>query len=158
MALSQHLTRWIMASVEKHFRARLQGITMFVEGQMRDTRTLKDFAELRVDGPNFTELSKDYWNVYIEINILIQSAQDQDNRYRIYNTIGIMAAAFEGIIKILRLGDGSSDDQSLIGCIKLQGDKDANERIKISHFGQIEAKTDIFQSTVEGHYAMELRE
>ncbi len=147
-----------MASVAEHFDARRQGLTMFIEGQLRDTRLLKDFIELRVDGPNMTELSKGYWYIFTEINVLVQSAQDQDNYHRIYASVGIVAAAFEQIIRISRLGSGVDDDQSLVGCIKLQGDKDARERIQISHFGQVEPRTGIFQSTVEGHYAMNLHE
>ena len=158
MPLSKHLTRWIMASVAEHFDARRQGLTMFVEGQLRETKTLKDFIELRVDGPYLTELSNDYWEVFIEINILVQSAQDQINYHRIYASVGIVTAAFEHIIQIFRIGKELADDGTLVGCMKLKGDKDARERIQTNHFGQVEPETGIFQSSVEGHYVMELHE
>lgn len=125
---------------------------------MRRTSDLKDFFELRVDGPYYTELSKGFWRVYIEINVLIQSAQDKIDRFRIYKTAGVVAAAFERIISIFKYGDEVGDDDSLVGCLKLLGDKEARERIQISHFGQVEPQTGISQSTVEAHYVGELRE
>ena len=158
MPLSQHLPRWIISSVSQHFEGRRQGIFMFIEGQLRDTSDLKDFFELRVDGPYYTELSKGFWRVYIEINVLIQSAQDKEDRFRIYKTAGVVAAAFEQVISIFKYGDEVGDDNSLVGCMKLLGDKEARERIQISHFGQVGPETGISQSTVEAHYVAELRE
>lgn len=158
MPLSQHLPRWIIASVSRHFEDRRQGIPMFIEGQIRQTRELEDFIEIRIDGPNYTELSKSFWRVYIEINVLIQSVQDKKDRFRIYKSTGVVASAFENVISIFKFGDEAGDDDSLVGCLKLQGDRSARERVQISHFGQIEPQTGIFQSTVEAHYVAELRE
>ena len=158
MPLSKDLPRWIVASVSQHFEDRRQGIFMFIEGQLRRTSDLKDFIELRIDGPHYTELSKGFWRVYIEINVLIQSAQDKIDRYRIYKSAGVVASAFEQTISIFKFGDEVGDDDSLVGCLKLLGDKEARERVQISHFGQIEPETGIFQSTVEAHYVVELHE
>lgn len=158
MPLNQNLIRWIIASISKHFDDRRQGMTLFIEGQIRDTRTLKDFIELRIDGPYLTELSKGFWNVYIEINVLVQSAQDQTNYHRIYNSVGVVVAAFEQAISIFKYGSGAGDDGSLVGCMKLLGDKEARERIQVSHFGQVEPDIGIFQSTVEAHYETQIRE
>jgi len=158
MPLDQNLERWIIASVSKHFDDRRQGIAMFIEGQLRDTRTLKDFFELRIDGPYLTELSKGYWDVYIEINALVQASQDQADYHRIYKTAGIVRAAFTNTIGIFKFGDGAGDDQSQIGCLTLLGDKEKRERIQVSHFGQVEPDTGIFQSTVEAHYEAQIRE
>ena len=158
MALDQNLTRWIIASVSQHFMDRRQGLTVFMEGQVRDTRTLKDFLELRVDGPSMTELSKGYWRVFIEINVLVQSAQDNADYHRIYESVGIAAAAFTGTLSIYKYGDKAGDDDSLVGCMQLQGDRSKTERIQISHFGQVEPETGVFQSSVEGHYAVNLSE
>jgi len=131
---------------------------MFIEGQLRNTRELKDFIELRIDGPDQTELSKDFWKVYIEINVLVQSAQDDADYHRIYNSVGVVTAAFEQTISIFKLGDGDDDDDSLVGCFNLLGDNEARERIKISHFGQVGPDTGIFQSSIEGHYVAMLSE
>jgi len=158
MSLNQNLTRWIIASISKHFEDRKQSLTVFIEGQIRKTRELLDFLELRIDGPNQTELSKGFWQVYVEINVLVQSAQNAANYHRIYNSVGIAVAAFTQSISILKLGTAVGDDGSLVGCLNLQGDKEARERIQISHFGQVEPETGIFQSSVEGHYVATLRE
>lgn len=158
MPLSKHLPRWIIASVSQHFEDKREGIPMYIEGQIRQTSDLKDFFELRVDGPYYTELSKGFWRVYTEINVLIQSAQDKEDRFRIYKTAGVIAAAFEQVISIFKYGDEVGDDDSLVACLKLLGDKGARERIQISHFGQVAPATGISQSTVEAHYATELHE
>lgn len=158
MPLDQNLPRWIFASVSKHFDARRQGIPMFIEGQLRKTRAEEDFIELRVDGPYYTEISKGFWNVYIEINVLVQAAQDQADYHRIHKLVGVVAAAFTQVISILKLGDNVGDDDSLVACLKLLGDKEKRERIQISHFGQVEPETGIFQATVEAHYEAQIRE
>lgn len=128
---------------------------MFIEGQLRDTRTLKDFIELRVDGPRFTEVSKGYWLVYCEVNMLVQSTMDDRDYHRIERTLGTVIIAFSNIY-VYRLGDGAGDDQSLLGCLRLVQDERTRERLQVYRLGQIEKTNQILQAVVEGHYRMEL--
>lgn len=157
MAVNKNWPRWIFASVSKHFDAEKQGLHMFVEGEHRDTRDKLDFLEFRLDGPYITEVSKGYFRLYIEVNILVQSTKNQTNIHRIHENVGIAAAAFWNGIKVFKYGNGVDDDQSYLGCLQLVTDARGKERIQISHFGQIEPKTRVLQATVEGHYEMFLK-
>jgi len=144
--------RWIFASVSQHFYNRKQSISeMYIEGQHRDTRTLKDFIELRMDGPQFTEISKGMWRIYGEVNILVTAVMDDENYHRIHQNVGIVAAAFTDI-ELFKYGDGVEDDGSQWGCWKLIQDSRKRQRIDIFHFGIVDVKSKVVQATVEGHY------
>lgn len=157
MAVNKNWPRWIFASVSKHFDAEKNGLKLFIEGQHRDTREDKDFLEFRLDGPYITEVSHNYFRLYIEVNVLVQSTKDQTSYHRIHENVGIAAAAFWNGIKVFKYGDGVGDDDSYLGCLRLVTDARGKERIQISHFGQIEPKTRLLQATVEGHYEMFLQ-
>lgn len=152
----QHWPRWVFASVSQHFVDRRQGLHIFVEGVHRNTRTEKDFIELRVDGPYLTELSKGYWRIYGEVNVLVQSAMDDEDFHRVWKDVGIVVAAFTSI-EIFKYGDESYDDGSLLGCYKLVFDTRGKERVQISQFGKIGPNTALQQATVEAHYEMHLK-
>ena len=149
--LNQHWPRWVFASISKHFSDNRQGLPLFIEGQQRDTRSLKDFIELRLDGPQFTEISRNYWRIYFEVNILVQSTMDDKNYHRIHQNVGIVAAAFTGIV-LYKYGNGSSDDQKAWACANLIQDTAKRQHLDIFHFGQIDKQLQLMQATVEGHY------
>ena len=152
----QHWPRWITASLNKHFDARKQTLPLFIEGMHRETRSEKDFLELRRDGPYLTELSKGVWKVYMEVNVLIQSAMDDTNMYRIDKSVGIVVAACTAI-PVYKYGDDPLvDDGSLLGCLKVVSDARGKERIQVNHFGKINPSTPLIQASVEVHYSMRL--
>jgi len=147
----EYWPRWIAASINKHFDARKGTLPLFIEGMHRATRTEKDFLELRHDGPYLTELSKGVWRVYTEVNILIQSAMDDENIYRVYVDVGRAVQACTAI-PIYKYGSGVMDDGTLLGCLKVVADSRGKERIQVNHFGQIGKDTRLIQATVEVHY------
>jgi len=160
--IDKNWSRWIFASVSNHFNNRKEDLPLFIEGQHRDTRedqkepgTVNEFLELRMDGPKLTETSKDDWNLYFEINILVQVTMDDFNATRIHRNVGIVAAAFTDI-GIFKVGKTDDDDGSLLECLRLIQDKRRREAIVVSHFGQIEPKTKLIHATVEGHYEVDL--
>ena len=155
MAILENLPRWLFASVSKHFDDNKQDLALFIEGQYRTTRNIKDFIELRFDGPDLTEISKGYWKVYTEINVLVQSAMDDENFHRIHTTVGKVVAAFTDI-EVYKYGTGDDDDDSLLGCLVLLADARSKEKTKVAHFGQIGPDTMLLQASVEGHYLMHL--
>jgi len=149
--INKNWPRWVFASISKHFDGKRQGLPLFIEGQHRDTRSLKDFIELRMDGPQFTEISRKYWRLYFEINILVQSTIDDNNYHRIHQNVGIVAAAFSDIV-LFKYGDGPDDDQELWACAHLMQDTRKRQHLDIFHFGQIDKQCKLLQATVEGHY------
>lgn len=159
MSADPNWARWIFASISRHFAdaASVATIPLFIEGQHRDTRELKDFFELRVDGPNLREVSKGCWLLRVEINVLVQSTMDDDNYHRIHQNVGICSVAFDKVINVYRKGTGPFDDQSFVGCLRLLQDRERRDYLEINHFGQIDVKTKLMQATVEGHYRMELQ-
>lgn len=154
MSANPNWPRWIFATVSKHFADALT--PLFIEGQHRDTRELKDFFEMRLDGPTLREVSKGYWILRIEINILVQSAMDDKNYHRIHQSVGNAAAAFDAVINVYKYGNNIQDDQSFVGCLRLLQNRETRDYLEINHFGQIDKKTKLMQATVEGHYQMEL--
>ena len=159
MSVNQNWSRWIFASVGNHFDNLRQGIPLYIEGQPRiiDRDNAKAIFELRVDGPYFTEVSRKYWDIYIEINVLIQSVKTDTDFHRIRRLTGIVESAFIDIMSY-RYGDGVDDDDSYLGCLRLIQNLSSSEKIQTSHFGQLDPATNLEQSTVEGHYKMTLNE
>ena len=120
----------------------------------RQTKDLEEFAEIRIDGPKINQLSKDYWRLYIEINILIQTVMDDDDLHRLYRNIGDVNMAFQNCISVYKYGTGDDDDDSQLGCFKLVTDRFDRENIVTSNFGQIDKSVRLQQATVEAHYEM----
>lgn len=155
MTFDKNWDRWIFASISKEFNDNRQTIPLFVEGQHRDdTQDKATLFELRIDGPNYTEVSKDCWRIDIEVNILVQAAMDNEDFHTIRKLCGIASAMFINNLPIFKFGDGVDDDDSLLSCMKLLQDVKGRERIQTSHFGQIDPSVKVQQSTVEGHYRM----
>lgn len=152
--------RWIFASISKHFNDGVNALTpvlpLFIEGQHRNTRTIKDFVELRVDGPKWREVSKSCWFGRVEINVLITSHMDESNYHRIHTTAGDIQNLFQQRIPVYKLGSNPQDDQSFLGCLELIQDLRGIDSLELNHFQQRAADTLIQQATVEGHYKITL--
>jgi len=157
--------RWVHASIARHFELAVEttAFPMFVETEHRNTSVAtgnnvkgKDLFELRIDGPRSTELSSNYWELYTEINVLIQSTMDDDDSHRLLRSVGSVKAAFS-IIQIFKFGDGVNDDQTLLGCMKILMDPRRREHLETHMLGQIGDDTELTQAMVEGHYKMCLR-
>ena len=146
-------TRWILASISKHIDARKEGLNLFIEGQHRKTEGETSYLELRYQGPNLAEVSKGYWQVNVSVNMLIVTIMDDENWHDHVTNVGIAQAAFTTIF-VYKYGSKAGDDSSLLGCLKLV---DAGrEPIETSNFGQIDPNVKVQETTVEGHYELEL--
>lgn len=157
MPANKNWARWIFASVSRHFTDELSsaGIPLFIEGQHRDTSTLKDFVELRMDGPRSKEVSAGCWHLRVEINLLVQSSMDDVNYHRIHQTCGVVASAMKNNILVYRYGNTDiEDDSSFLGCLQLLIDQRGRDTIEINHFGMIHQETEIVQASVEAHYKL----
>jgi len=143
--------RWIFASVSKHFDDRKGDYELFIEGQYRNVNPPKDFFELRMDGPYITEQNKGYFQVYVEINVLVQSHMDDTNYHRIHETTGYVSSIYTGI-KLYKFGNGPLDTQEEFGCLRLLQNTQKRNRIEINQFGQIDPKVRLMQASIEGHY------
>ena len=153
--MNTNWAKWVVASVIKYFSDNIS-FDVFIEGMDRETSKLSDFAEIRVDGPKFNELSKNYWKIRIEVNILIHSVMSDTDLYHFYDNIGIVNKAFQNCISVYKRGNNVEDDNSHVGCLKLVIDRYDRENIVTSNFGQIDKSVKLQQATVEAHYEMYL--
>jgi hypothetical protein len=149
--LNSNWARWITASLTKHFVDRLNPLKVMLAGEERDeANPSQDFVELRIDGPDITEMSRNYYFFNIAINLLIQSKRTPNDLYKIHRDSGLGMAAFENNLSIYKYGDGPDDDQSSLGCMILQSG------VLVQQLGQIAPNANILQAMVSGDYQMTL--
>ena len=151
MTYDANWPRWIIASLARHFQD--CNANFFVEGFERDTDNVPEFVELRVDGPYIQQQLKDQWRLDVELNILI-CVNNSNNAYRPQEIQGQVVKKFLDCVEVLRIGNQEPDDQTLVGCLRLQ--QRGPEKIVITNFGQIKNEVKQNQSSIEGHYRMYL--
>lgn len=150
----ENLSRWLYASCSKYISGRADGIITFFEGADRP-KNAKTFAEFRMDGPRLTLLSRNYWQIWVAINVLVQNTMDDDGFHGKHVAIGKIVDAMNTPIPVYKFGDGISDDSTvLVGCLEMIHDK--FNRLQVNHFGQIDKTVRLEQATVEAHYLMYL--
>jgi len=159
--MDTNLARWVMSSVAVYFKtvADSLSLTYFVEGvDERDSDTMNvEHVEVRVNGPFVRELSRGYWRVNIDINILLMDYMQMstENAYDIAQWGGEFLAAMMEPIPIYRLGTGGNDDDSLVGCLTQR--TGFSEPARLIHFGQISKEDRLRQAAVDGRFEMYLR-
>lgn len=146
--------RWCYASINKYFDTYKGKYPLYLEGDERTLQDEAEFAELRIDGPFIANLQKGLYYLDVEINVLCQTHVDPRRHYRAQVMVGNFARAFRACIPVYRYGDGPLDDSSLLGIFNLL--RGSREKVDISYFGIIRNDTKILQTTVEGHYRLEL--
>ncbi|KKK55613.1 hypothetical protein LCGC14_3072780, partial [marine sediment metagenome] len=151
--LREHWPRWIFASVSKYFSeiATSSDLHFFIEGTHRQTKDYQKFIEFRMDGPSITELSKNYFQIDVEINMLWSFNQDQENFHESQRITGILLNAMTDIC-VYRYGDDSVDNSELLGTLSLRQDK--KNPIRVNNFGQVRTDVKLMQGTVEGTFRM----
>ncbi len=157
--------RYIFASVATYLKtiAADNSLPAIVEGL--DERTDKymestDRAEIRVNGPYSQELSKDYFRLWVDVNVLLTSRMDaKKNGYEIQRFSGIFLSAMDRPIPVWNYGkqpgdfvEADPDTQIHLGCLSPR--PATSESIKVLHFGQVEKTDRVKQSIVDARYVM----
>lgn len=152
---NQNWERWCKIAFIKHFDDGKGDTYFFAEGFPRATEDKSDYVELRLDGPYSREDAHKQWRLYYELNLLVVVRPDaKGDAYRINRLTGRFSELFTDNILVHKEGDTVDDDGTLLGYLRLV--PRLQERIQVSHFGQIRPDTHILQATVEGHYAIYL--
>lgn len=138
------LEKWILASVNEHFRTEITSMDFFFKAEKEQERK-SNYAELRYNGPMFQETLKGQTLVKIDINILVSTFIDTD-MYQHLKNVGEVRAAFMDI-PVYKYGDGNA----LIGCISLVQLSGQGRYLKIEHFGR-NPEIGALQSYVSGNY------
>lgn len=161
MAANPNWARWIVASLAKYLKtvADDNNIPAFVEGVEDRTDAVMqapDHVEIAVTGPLSREASRGYYILRVGIRVLIQSRMDNPpkNRYSPQQIAGYYHEALDAVIAVYRYGNGSEDDQTLLGCLSPLSGK--NDAVKVHHFGQMTQTDRLRQSMVDCWYEMEL--
>lgn len=154
--MDRNIPRWIKSSVVKWFSDQLSNDVYFhLEGCDRRTDDRRQYVEFRLDGPYSRELSNNYWEFDIEINILVVTVRNQTDIYEHDRSIGLVCSAFVPGIPVWKYGDTSDDDPTVqVGCLRVIP---KNELIRVTNFGQVRNDSRLLQSTVEASYKLNLR-
>jgi hypothetical protein len=161
MPANPNWARWVFASVATYLKqvAQQQQLAALVEGLDDRTTTVmeaSDRCEIRITGPFTKELSHNYFQIEVLVNVLFLSRYEEEkNQYAVMQKIGVFHEAMDGAIAIFKYGNQVGDDEhALVGCLSpVQGRNDA---IRVMHFGQITPTDRIKQSMVDARYRMEL--
>ena len=161
MPANPNWARWLFASVATYLKqvAEEENVSVMVEGlDERSTPFMEasDRVEIRITGPFTREPSRNYYQLRLDVNVLISSRFDgpDKNRYAFTQLAGLFHEAMDGAIAIYKFGNQPGDDETFVGCLSpLSGRNDA---VRVLHFGQINATDGLRQSMVDARYAMEI--
>ena len=161
MPANPNWARWVFASVATYLKevAKSEQLPVLIEGL--DDRTTEfmeatDRCEVRITGPFTKEVSHNYFQIEVVVNVLFLSRyEEQKNQYAIIQKTGVFQEAMDGAIAVYKYGTGPDDDEhALVGCLSpVQGRHDT---IRVMHFGQVDPTDRLKQSMVDARYRMEL--
>jgi len=162
MPANPNWARWVFASMATYLKqvAQDNNVPALIEGVDERASAFMDASdriEIRITGPYTRELSHNYYELSLDVNVLITSRFDgpDKNRYTPQKIAGIFQEAMDGAIAVYRYGDQpGDDDHALVGCLSPRsGRRDA---VRVLHFGQLNATDRIRQSLVDCGYVMEI--
>ena len=119
-------------------------ITMYIEGIERKTTEEDKHVEFRMDACGTEELSKGYYQIDININMLWSVDIDHVDFYESQRIIGKILEYMTNIC-VYEYADG----EAYVGELVIQETQTAN-------FGQIKEDAQVLQGTVDGRYVMHL--
>jgi len=147
-----NVTKWIFASIAKHFSSIPN---LYVTGTHRDTSNQKEWVELKIDGPYIKHLSKDYYQLNIEIDAQIYTVQDPNYAFNNLELQGKVLELFTECIRIYKLGNKPEDTGDFVFNIVMD-DRDKH-MLDVSNFGPIDTDIKMVVSDIEGHYHQKIK-
>lgn len=156
---NEHWGRWIFATMSGDSKTQFEalGYEHFIEGTHRGLPSETELVEFRMDGPWLWQPSKGYFELRVEINLLLRSYMDDDDFHKMRKLMGATQAWLAQNHCIYRYGDGPDDDDSLLGKLELRN-RSKSEPVQVNYFGQIDPKYRIEEATVEATFVMTLKE
>lgn len=151
--MNKSIPKWVFLSTAKHFTDGITDITTFVEGaEERDLSGQNSWIEIRINGPDMREISKDVLVIENRVNLLVATHFQPTAPAEHINNIGLAVENFTDYC-IYKYGSADSDDRSSYGMMKLLP-LNGNEKLEIVNMGQIDPNINLLQATVEGHFKM----
>ena len=160
-AANPNWARWVFASVATYLKGIATGenLPVLVEGLNERTSEFMqavDRCEIRITGPYTRELSHNYFQMEVVVNVLFTSTYGEEkNQYAILKVIGAFHEAMDGAIAVYKYGSEAGDDETeLVGC--LSPGTGRSDMVRVLHFGQVDLTTKVKQSMVDARYVMEI--
>ena len=154
MSLKSSLPKWIYLSCAKHFDSNISGLTTFVEGfEERDLSGESSWVEIRIDGPDIREVSKDTYIIESEINLLVATHFSPIAPSDHAVNVGKAVAAFTDF-NVYKYGNTAEDTGASLEIFRLKPLADNSDRIRVANMGQIDPQLKLLQTTVSGQFRM----
>jgi hypothetical protein len=151
-------TKWIRSSLGDYLLsvATENNVPVIIEElHDRDTGFMQSplRCEVRINGPFTQELSRGYYRVYVDANVLVTSRKDVKQGYAHLAILGQLHSAMDMAIPIFKHGLEAGDDSNVeLGCLTPRPGK--SDAIKVLSFGQVEKTDQIVQNAVDARYVM----
>lgn len=148
------IVKWTYASIVKLLRSNLDGLNIFIDAYDRSIN-LDKWIEVRVDGPNTTQLGPSNWNCKWEINILVNARHNSTDAFAFRTLMGQVASALPNSIEVYKYGSTAEDTGAFVGCLRrIVGRRDT---LQCGYFG-LKPNADIEQGCVEDHYEIDVED
>jgi hypothetical protein len=154
-------SRWMTASVANAMTTVAQSIPIpsVMDGIDDSNKTFAEApasATIHTSGPHIQELSRDFFRVYLDVNVLVKTEMgDTTNRLNHDTICGIFQSALDTPIGVYQFGSEPDDDPSAtIGCLLSR--TGSSESVRIVQFGQPSVTDRVRQSVVQAHLYMYL--
>jgi len=166
MPANPNWARWIFASVAYVLKECATNANLAVLVEHLDERSAAfmdatDRVEIRITGPFSQELSKGYFRLYVDVNVLLESRYDGaiKNANDILVNAGLFQNAMDSPIPVWNYGnqvgdyvDGNTATQVFLGCLEPRpGNSDS---IRVLHFGQAPPPDKMKSSMVDARYVL----
>lgn len=135
-------TDWIQqinASINKHFDALRTTYALFIEGTKPSVPGFPAWAELRLNGPTFSENLKDQYRVSLSVDIMCSVKTDQDDAYLIHKVTGVFANAMNDFV----IKNSDAEDWF---CLK------RDNQVKILQWGIVSGSVNTYSASVMAEY------
>ncbi len=156
MALDVRMERWIKTSINKYFDDGKGSFTLILEGD--PTPETASWCELRLNGPRYHEISKDFYRAELEINLAFNLKQGStSNLYQLEEMVGHFRTLCEGQIQIKKFKDG----EVLINCLRLRDN--VSNPIEVVPWGEVNVQgasgpVRVFLTSIDGYYRLEINQ
>lgn len=148
--MRKHWNRWIHASIVKYFStiAEDNDMYLYIIGRSDNRTETNEFIEVKITGPNTTEISKNNFRINLIIDLIYSIHL---NGYNAQELSGILEEAM-GCICVYKYGNGDDDDDSFLGILQLQ-----REPVQAVCFGQVDNNR-LIQGSVSGALQMTIKD
>ena len=151
--MNKHWNRWIHTSIARYFStiAEANDLYLYVVGRSDERTKTNEFIELRVTGPNTTEISRNNFKIDVIIDLIYSIHLLPSDSYRAQKISGILEEAMTDIC-IYKYGNGDDDDDKILGTLILQ-----RQPVESNCFGQVEPNTRLIQGNVSAALQMKIK-